>query len=473
MNAYNKKYQTIEVYGLLFVDIACMTISYLLAYLLRFHGLNGPLEKGEILQIYFPFVIICLVYNLLADGYRHFFQRGYFLEVIQVVQYNICLLIATGFYIYVFRLELEFSRLLLGYFVLINMAVTYTVRTAFKWYMNTYYKRSKESDKFLIVTTQAELPTVIKHIENDAGWSYEITGIALLDTDMTGQHIKGVPVIANRNNVIDVARQSAVDVVFIHCPGETREELQILVQCFVAMGMVCHNCVDRLEVDVPCSTVGKFADFPIVTYSMNMIDYRRRLIKRMIDIVGGIIGLAFTLILTPFVAIAIKLETKGPVIFAQTRIGKNGRRFKMYKFRSMYVDAEERKKELMKDNEVTGLMFKMENDPRITKVGRFLRKTSIDELPQFFNVLKGDMSLVGTRPPTVDEFEQYNVYYRRRLSITPGLTGMWQVSGRSDITDFDEVVKLDLEYIDNWSLKEDAKIMLRTIWVVLFGRGSK
>jgi lipopolysaccharide/colanic/teichoic acid biosynthesis glycosyltransferase len=139
----------------------------------------------------------------------------------------------------------------------------------------------------------------------------------------------------------------------------------------------------------------------------------------------------------------------------------------------MYTDAEERKRELIKDNEVTGLMFKMGNDPRITKVGRFLRKTSIDEMPQFFNVLKGDMSLVGTRPPTVDEFEQYNVYYRRRLSITPGLTGMWQVSGRSDITDFDEVVKLDLEYIDNWSLKEDLKIMIRTIGVVLFGRGSK
>jgi exopolysaccharide biosynthesis polyprenyl glycosylphosphotransferase len=473
MNAYNKKYQTIEIYGLLFIDIVCMTFSYFLAYLLRFHGVNGPLDRGEILQIYFPFVIICLVYNLMADGYRHFFQRGYFLELVQVVKYNLCLLIATGFYIYVFRLELEFSRLLLGYFVLINMIVTYAVRIAFKWYMNTCYKRSKESDKFLIVTTQTELPNVIKHIEKDAGWSYEITGIALMDADMTGQQISGFTVMANRSNVVEVARQSAVDVVFIHCPGETREELQLLVQSFVAMGIVCHNCVDRLELDIPCSNVGKFADFPIVTYSINTIDYRRRLIKRMIDIVGSIIGLAFTTILTPFVAIAIKLETRGPVFFTQVRIGKNGRRFKMYKFRSMYTDAEERKGELIKDNEVTGLMFKMGNDPRITKVGRFLRKTSIDEMPQFFNVLKGDMSLVGTRPPTVDEFEQYNVYYRRRLSITPGLTGMWQVSGRSDITDFDEVVKLDLEYIDNWSLKEDLKIMIRTIGVVLFGRGSK
>ena len=173
------------------------------------------------------------------------------------------------------------------------------------------------------------------------------------------------------------------------------------------------------------------------------------------------------------VALAIKLESRGPVIFKQERIGKNGRHFTMYKFRSMYPDAEKRLADLMAENEVKGLMFKMEKDPRVTRVGRFLRKTSIDELPQFWNILKGDMSLVGTRPPTINEFEQYNAHYRRRLSITPGLTGMWQVSGRSDIKDFDEVVRLDLEYIDQWSLRLDFKLLLQTIGVVLFGRGSK
>ena len=194
--------------------------------------------------------------------------------------------------------------------------------------------------------------------------------------------------------------------------------------------------------------MGKFAGFPVMTYLVNVIDYRRMMIKRLMDIFGGGVGLLFTLLLTPFVALAIKVDSRGPVFFSQIRIGKNGRRFKMYKFRSMYIDAEERKKELMEQNEVQGLMFKMDKDPRITRVGNFIRKTSIDELPQFWNVLRGDMSLVGTRPPTVDEFEQYNIYYRRRLSITPGLTGMWQVSGRSDIRDFEDVVKLDLKYID-------------------------
>jgi lipopolysaccharide/colanic/teichoic acid biosynthesis glycosyltransferase len=155
------------------------------------------------------------------------------------------------------------------------------------------------------------------------------------------------------------------------------------------------------------------------------------------------------------------------------RIGRNGRRFTFYKFRSMYRDAEERKKELVAQNEMDGLMFKLEDDPRITKVGRFLRKTSLDEFPQFFNVVKGDMSLVGTRPPTVDEFERYTQYYRRRISMTPGLTGLWQVSGRSEIEAFEEVVKLDLQYIDNWSLWLDLKIMFKTIAVVITGKGAK
>lgn len=191
------------------------------------------------------------------------------------------------------------------------------------------------------------------------------------------------------------------------------------------------------------------------------------------DIVGSLIGCVLTLLITPFVALAIKIDSPGPVFFSQTRIGKNGRRFKIWKFRSMYIDAEARKKELEAQNEIKGLMFKMEDDPRITKVGKFIRKTSIDETPQFFNILVGDMSLVGTRPPTEDEFEQYNGYYRRRMSITPGLTGMWQVSGRSDIQDFEEIVKLDLEYIDNWSLLLDIKILFKTVFIVLGRKGSK
>ena len=180
-----------------------------------------------------------------------------------------------------------------------------------------------------------------------------------------------------------------------------------------------------------------------------------------------------TLALLPFIAIAIFIDNPGPVFFRQKRVGKNGRIFNIFKFRSMCRDAEQKKAELESGNEMEGLMFKLENDPRITRVGRFLRKTSLDEFPQFFNILAGDMSLVGTRPPTLDEYEQYDAHYKRRLSMKPGLTGMWQVSGRSDIKDFDEVVKLDLEYIDNWSMSLDIKILFKTIGAVLGHKGAR
>ncbi len=195
--------------------------------------------------------------------------------------------------------------------------------------------------------------------------------------------------------------------------------------------------------------------------------------KRALDIVGSSVGLVILGISYIFVAPLIKLDSKGPVFFVQKRVGKNGEIFNFYKYRSMYIDAEERKKELMKDNEMNGLMFKMENDPRITKVGKFLRKTSIDELPQFWNVFKGDMSLVGTRPPTEQEFKEYEAQHKCRLAMVPGITGMWQVSGRSNIKDFDEIVKLDMQYIDNWSIWLDIKILFRTLWVVAARKGSE
>ena len=197
------------------------------------------------------------------------------------------------------------------------------------------------------------------------------------------------------------------------------------------------------------------------------------LIKRMIDICGALVGMVITLIAGVILAPFLLLESPGPLIFKQKRVGVNGRIFDFYKFRSMYKDAEARKKDLMAQNEMEGPMFKVENDPRVTKVGAFIRKTSIDELPQFWNVLKGDMSLVGTRPPTVDEYQQYSYYQKRRISFRPGITGLWQISGRSDIKDFDEVVKLDLEYIDNWSLLLDFKIMFKTILVVFRGSGAR
>ena len=208
-------------------------------------------------------------------------------------------------------------------------------------------------------------------------------------------------------------------------------------------------------------------------------------IKRLLDIIGGLIGCLFALLFTCIFGPIIYLSSPGPIFFSQVRVGKGGKKFRIYKFRSMVLGAEKARSELLDQNRFDdGMMFKMEEDPRVIGsrilpdgtyrkgVGNFLRDHSIDEFPQFFNVLKGDMSLVGTRPPTVDEWEKYQLHHRARLSIKPGITGMWQVSGRSNITDFEEVVRLDTEYINNWTLGLDFRILLRTVRIVLSREGS-
>ena len=203
------------------------------------------------------------------------------------------------------------------------------------------------------------------------------------------------------------------------------------------------------------------------------LQLRDQVLKRMMDIAGALVGCLISLPIIAIVAIPLKIESPGPLIFKQKRVGLNGRIFYIHKLRSMYTDAEERKKELMAKNEMNGLMFKMQDDPRITKVGKFIRKTSIDELPQFFDVLCGNMSLVGTRPPTVDEYNQYDSHHKRRLSMKPGITGLWQVSGRSSIQNFEDVVALDVQYIDHWSLWGDVKLLFKTVAVVFTGRGAE
>jgi exopolysaccharide biosynthesis polyprenyl glycosylphosphotransferase len=197
-------------------------------------------------------------------------------------------------------------------------------------------------------------------------------------------------------------------------------------------------------------------------------------IKQIMDIVGGFVLLVVFSPLMIGAAIAIKLTSGGPVLFRQQRAGLNGKPFVMYKFRSMVTDAEQLKQELAALNEMSGPVFKVTNDPRVTRVGRILRKYSIDETPQFFNVLRLEMSLVGPRPLPVDEVKRFDDRaHRRRLSVRPGLTCTWQVSGRSNVTDFKEWVRMDLDYIDNWTLGLDIKILWRTIWVVLLGKGAR
>lgn len=262
-----------------------------------------------------------------------------------------------------------------------------------------------------------------------------------------------------------------MDEVFIDIP-ETMEWRKEITDVCMEMGITTRLNIGGIGLESKNAIVETFSDYVVVTSSIRIAEPRQLLIKRIMDIAGGIVGVALTGILTLILGPIIFFQSPGPIFFSQERVGRSGRRFRIYKFRSMYLDAEERKKELMKQNKMQGLMFKMDNDPRITPIGRFIRKTSLDEFPQFFNVLKGDMSLVGTRPPTIDEYEQYEAHHKARLAAKPGLTGMWQVSGRSDIVDFEEVVRLDKKYITEWNIGLDLRILFETVKIVITGKGS-
>lgn len=468
-----KKSNLVETYSLILIDVVAIVLAFIIAYFLRFSG-----AEREYRNVYYLVsalvIIVAILYGVMSNYNREFFGRGYFVEFVALVKYEVVILVSLGTFVFLLQAKL-FSRLVFIYFGIANYILTYLFHTIFKKYMMVVYRKSDSADKVMIITESSLAKDLITGIKETVSWNYSITSLAFIDYDKkpeSPEEVDSIPVVAGLNDLYENATTLPLDVVFISLPNTPVSEIKELLENFETMGVTCHYNVEKEELNLKGKTAGNFAGYTVMTFSLNYMDYRRVLIKKVVDIVGAIIGLLITAVLTPFVALAIKIESKGPVFYKQERVGKNGRRFKLYKFRSMYIDADERKNELMKDNEVDGLMFKMKDDPRVTRVGKFIRKTSIDEMPQFLNVLKGDMSLVGTRPPTIDEFEKYNVYYRRRLSITPGLTGMWQVSGRSDIDNFDDVVKLDLQYIENWTLSLDFKILLQTVGVVLFRKGA-
>jgi exopolysaccharide biosynthesis polyprenyl glycosylphosphotransferase len=239
------------------------------------------------------------------------------------------------------------------------------------------------------------------------------------------------------------------------------------------MGITVCMALDLYDFKFSKTSLASFGTLPVLIFHSISLNKFQLCLKRVLDIAGSIVGLLITAVLSIIIIPLIILDSPGPVFFKQQRVGKNGRTFELYKFRTMSQDAEMRKEELAASNAINGgLMFKIKDDPRVTRIGKFIRKTSIDELPQFLNVLKGDMSLVGTRPPTIDEVSQYKNHHLRRISIKPGLTGAWQISGRSTILDFEEVVRLDTEYIDNWSIGLDLKIIIKTIFVVFKKTGA-
>ncbi len=478
----SRKYRTLQTYILWAIDMACIIVSFFIASYIRY---NAKADYGDKTLHYLVCVIFLLmgtIYTFLADWNRDFIIRGWFQEFLNVLRFVVFILLMTMMAVFFLQWFNILSRLVILHFTWIVTVLTYVSRVVFKEFFKKHMSSEKNVTRVVVVAEKNLVENTVKALMNRAdSVGYKVVrAYAVDENDENGDdkessewYIGDVHVHKGIHNLVGRLITDPFDEVFINTPNIPQNAMKDIILGFEEMGVTTHFNMELPGISKAHTQFDDYMGYSVITYCMNRTSYKRLFIKRVFDIIGGFVGLILTGIITLFLAPAIKLDSKGPVFFSQTRIGKNGRRFKIYKFRSMYTDAEERLKELQSQNEVKGLMFKMENDPRVTKVGAFIRKTSLDEFPQFLNVLKGDMSLVGTRPPTESEFEQYNEHYRRRLSMTPGLTGLWQISGRSDIQDFDEVVKLDLQYIDNWSLTEDIRILLKTVYVVLFGKGAK
>ena len=326
----------------------------------------------------------------------------------------------------------------------------------------------------LVIGTNRRAKHLIEVLEMEDRFGYRVVGV--LDDEKDRMSLfdpKPLTYLGPFSELEHILKENIIDEVFLTLPMRSHyETIMDMTATCESVGVTMRMIADFFPLKIAKSKVHLLDDVPLLSMTAVPEAQMQLYLKRGIDLFGALFGFVFICWwLFPIVAIIIKIQSPGPVFFLQERVGLNGRRFKMIKFRSMVANAEELKKKLEAMNEADGPVFKMKHDPRITPIGQFLRKTSIDELPQLINVFLGQMSLVGPRPPIPSEVEEYHWNQRRRLSVKPGMTGLWQVSGRSDLS-FKELVELDLLYIDTWSILEDFHILLKTVRAVVERRGA-
>ena len=455
------------------LDILCLQLAFILAYEIRV-AKGIPYLNPLYENMAFVLVIFQLLVSFFWESFSGVLRRGFLIEMKCMIEHEICVMLLAVLYLFMSQQGVMYSRGAFTIMCTLYFFIAYAARIGWKKVIRSRKFAEGEKRSILIITTDAEAANVVKALRGDSYGTYHLAGVALLDKNKTGSMIQRVPVVAGADDVTAYIHKNWVDEVFFALPEHVDIPKKIMKECN-RMGVVTHVQLAALNELGKNQVVEEIAGYMVLSSSINIVSSWQLLVKRLMDIAGGLVGCIFTGIIYIFIAPIMKVKSPGPVFFSQVRMGKNGKPFKIYKFRSMYMDAEERKKELMEKNNIKdGLMFKMDDDPRIIKgIGHFIRKTSLDEFPQFWNILKGDMSLVGTRPPTMDEWDKYELHHRRRLAIKPGLTGMWQVSGRSEITDFEEVVELDTKYIEQWSIGLDIKILFKTVTVVFTGSGAK
>lgn len=502
-------------------DVVALQLAFVLAYSIR-HGWTLAYFSEPYRRLAIMYTVVDILIAIMFNTMRNVMKRGLYQEFAQSFKQVVLVLTIIALYMFSLQSGILYSRTVVYFAALFHLIFGYTIRQI--WKRVVLWRGSKKPKVAMILVTDEHYVSEIVGKTRPTDY-FEYRGLVLSNRDAEGETIAGIPVVANLSNAADYICRGWVDEVFVYPSHLTDISVQQTDELAGVEGLIydslnvsaitnykierkdknspeseaasvatlieqCRQMAIPVHIQLPLSNIGsksfveKVGSYNVLTTTSYYTSPLQLTLKRLLDIAGGFVGSILALLIIAVVGPKIKKESPGPILFKQTRIGLNGRKFTCYKIRSMYMDAEERKEELMKQNRVSdGMMFKMDWDPRIignkivngkqvTGIGEYIRSRSLDEFPQFFNVLLNDMSLVGTRPPTEDEWEKYKYHHRARLATKPGITGMWQVSGRSGITDFEEVVRLDTEYIDNWSIGLDLRILLKTIKVVLNKDGA-
>ena len=485
--------------GLFFSNLFSIIISFLIAYLSRF-GWDPSDVAFRHLKDSTVFLYLLLSFLIVFTFYRYnpiTAKRGILRHFKAAFLTNTFMAIIFSTIVYTTHISDSIPRLFFGTFFSINFTISFSCLFLIHLIKRQYLEH--HTKKTIIITDNSSLEKAVYDIQKLNSEDCEIIGITSLsgkqadrfykvkilssnlktqpskDTDSFSKNpaLESIKLKELSLSTLEYVKRHQVDLVIFSVNHLARKKIEHLIEAFSEMGIDSLITIDSFAIETLETKLEDFGTTNVIRLSPRLFTDGELLLKRLMDIAGALVGCFICLIFGLIVAPLIFLEDPGPIIFKQKRVGRNGKFFYIYKFRSMYQDAEAKLQTLKDQNEMQGFMFKMKNDPRITKIGKILRKTSIDELPQFFNVLEGSMSLIGTRPPTVDEYNQYSAHHKRRISIKPGITGLWQVSGRSEITDFEEIVRLDCFYIDHWSITGDIKILLKTFAAVFTGKGSE
>ncbi|MCW5882877.1 MAG: undecaprenyl-phosphate glucose phosphotransferase [Anaerolineae bacterium] len=458
-------------------DAVLILVGFALAYWLRYHvQWIEPVDEENFVEFsaYYGSALLLMVILLLAykiEGLYDQRRTASWLDSVYLIFSGTVVGVAALIVWYFSSRPLAVSRLMLLYTAVIVVVLVSLSRLVAGAIRRSLHRRGIATDRLLIVGAGEVGRAIMGNIVAQPELGYQVIGYVDDDPEKAGGSIGRFPSLGTIADTPGVLREYRIDDVIITLPWYARDSISRVLEACEHLSVRTRIVPDMFQMRLNQLHIETINGIPLIGVRDTNIRGWNRAVKRGLDVTLASLAVLVTSPIMALIAAAIKLDSPGPVLYRQTRVGMNGREFTVYKFRSMRIDADQELARLLAHNEASGPLFKMRDDPRRTRVGRFIRRTSLDELPQFFNVLLGDMSLVGPRPPVPDEVEKYDEWHRRRLEVAPGITGLWQVSGRSNLT-FDEMVMLDLYYAENWSLGLDMKILLRTIPTVLLGEGA-